>query len=121
MRSFLITAALIAMAATSVGCGEDTRSCQSACSRAFKSSECGIPVPGEESGSLIKDCIRECETALRLTGELGNYDPDDRNSVDRSTRYQLQNEKQSAVWMDCVMETSCEALEDGYCPGGGIN
>jgi len=121
MRAFLIISALLGLVAASSGCGEDTRSCQAACRRAFLESECNVQVPGVQSSKMTRDCIVECETALKQTGELGNYDPDNRNSVERSTPYKLANEKQAALWMDCVIETACDSLNDGYCPGGGIN
>jgi hypothetical protein len=106
------------------GCGDDTRSCQNACGRAFGSDRCNVQVPGQGQSELINDCIDECEAALRQTGELGNYDPDDRSSVstqDGDFGFTLQNERQAAVWMDCVLERTCESLDEGFCPGGGIN
>lgn len=102
------------------GCGKPT-SCQSACQLAFLESECSLRVPGRNQDELVRECTRECNRALRTTGELGGYDPNNPNSVDRSRSFELQNEKQAAVWIDCVMETSCFDLDRGFCPGGGIN
>jgi hypothetical protein len=96
-------------------------SCQTACQRAFRENECNLRVPGRQANRLVRDCTRECENALTRTGDLDGYDPNDRNSVDRSQPFRLQNEKQAAVWIDCVLETSCEDLNRGFCPGGGIN
>jgi len=116
MRAVILTVLLLA------GCDSgDLRSCENACEKAFRSDQCNITVPGVEGAELIRDCSRECERALNQTGELDGYDPDDLNSVDRSEPFKLQNEKQAAVWMDCVVESACERLNDGYCPGGGIN
>ena len=119
MRSLLL-AALLPVPLLLGGCG-DSVSCQSACQRAFQSGECNIRVPGQTQDRLVRDCIRECEGALRRTGDVGNYDPNDRNSIDRSEPFSLQNEKQAALWIDCVLESSCPRLNDGFCPGGGIN
>lgn len=117
MRAVLLSA-LIAVGA--VACN-DVVSCQNACQRAYRNEQCNIRVPGQDQTELIRDCSRECEVALRTDGELGGYNPDDRESVPRNEVFVLDNEKQAAVWMDCVMETACEDLNDGFCPGGGIN
>jgi hypothetical protein len=102
------------------GCA-DPVSCQTACQRAFRANECNLRVPGRDQDRLVRDCTNECDNALRETGELNGYDPNDRSSVDRSEPFQLQNEKQAALWIDCVLETSCEDLNQGFCPGGGVN
>lgn len=116
----LLMAALIPAPYLLTGCGSPV-SCQTACQRAFRSNECNLRVPGRDQDRLVRDCTRECGRALRETGELGGYDPNDRNSVDRSEPFRLQNEKQAALWIDCVIETSCPDLNNGFCPGGGIN
>ena len=28
---------------------------------------------------------------------------------------ELDNEKQAAIWMDCVEQTACEDIDDGFC------
>jgi hypothetical protein len=116
MRAWILTLVWLA------GCGgEELRSCENACEKAFRSDQCNIQVPGVEASELIRDCSRECENALARTGELEGYDPDDLNSVDRSEPFKLKNEKQAALWIDCVVESACERLDEGFCPGGGIN
>lgn len=99
---------------------EEPRSCQNSCSRAFRADNCafGAGILGDDA---IRNCVTECRQALRQNGELGSYDPDDYNSVDRSRAFELENEAQAAAWIDCVAETSCEDINDGFCPGGGIN
>jgi len=118
MRLALI--GIVALAGTLAGCG-DTRSCQSACRKTFRDEQCNVQVPGESASDLISDCVTECEQALRKNGDLGTYDPNDPDSVDRSSRFVLDNEAQAAAWTDCVVETSCDLINDGICPGGGIN
>ena len=108
-------AAVFGMALTS-GCGAN---CQMVCQKAFRADECNLKVPGETNQeNLVRDCILECENALKSTGQLNGYDP---NTPLSGETYTLENEKQAAVWMDCVNETACEFLDEGVCPGGGIN
>jgi len=100
------------------GCGAN---CQSTCEKAFREDapNCNIKVPGvPDQDDLIRDCVTECEGALTKTGDLDGYDPDQPLSGETFT---LENEKQAAVWMDCVDQTACENLDKGVCPGGGIN
>lgn len=118
MRSALI--ALVVLGSCIAACG-DTRSCQNACRRAFREEQCNFQVPGSEPNRLVQRCITECEGALKVNGDLNGYDPDIYESVDRTQRFELENEAQAAAWMDCVIETNCEDINDGFCPGGGIN
>lgn len=111
---FLVGCTLVG-AALLAGCGP---SCQEACNRAFKENECNLSVPGATQNELARDCISECESALRKPGDLDGYDPNERHTSGESIR--LENERQAAVWMDCVVETACERLDQGYCAGGGI-
>lgn len=119
MRAVLLTALIATVGLTA--CGENTRSCQNACQRAYRSEQCGLQIPGQSQSDLIGDCETECNNALQATGEIDGYDPDCRDCFNRSEPFELKNEKQAALWMDCVMDTVCEDLNDGYCPGGGIN
>lgn len=120
MRSILL---VVAVSLSAAACS-DIRSCPNACDRAFSESEChfgaGLAAGGDPR-KAIRECTRECENALRQTGDLDGYDPDDYNSVDRSRSFELKNEAQAAAWIDCVSETSCQDINDGFCPGGGIN
>jgi len=112
---FFGIATVLGLALTS-GCGAN---CQMVCQKAFRGAECNLKVPGETNQeNLVRDCISECEGALTQTGELDGYDP---NLPLSGETFTLENEKQAAVWMDCVAETACEHLDEGWCPGGGIN
>jgi hypothetical protein len=98
------------------GCGPD---CRSSCEKLYgdAAGECNINVAsasGEQGAAeLVRDCSAQCEDAMSKTGELGDYDPNVRGSADSVT---LQNEVQAAAWMECIVETSCDNLGDGYCP-----
>jgi hypothetical protein len=108
-------AAFLSLVLTS-GCGAN---CQMVCSKAWAADECNLQVPGETNqADLVRDCVIECENALQQTGELQGYDP---NVPLSSQTFTLENEKQAAVWMDCVDESACQLLDEGVCPGGGIN
>ena len=114
-----IVGILIVLIGSGIGLTACGPSCQSACQKAFRDSECNIKVPGvTEQNDLVRDCMRECESALKKTGELDGYNPDEPLSGQTFT---LENEKQAAVWMDCVDEVACDNLDKGVCPGGGIN
>lgn len=123
MRTLLPLIALgLALPIALAGCGEVV-SCANACQRAFRPDfpNCGVGAGLIDEDRALRDCEQECEDALRQNGDLNGYDPDDYDSVDRSQTFTLDNEAQAAAWMECVVETSCEDLNDGFCPGGGIN
>jgi hypothetical protein len=94
------------------GCGPN---CQSTCQRIYSTAEdgCGIPIPGRDAEDSISDCVAMCEDALQHPGQLGDYDPNTRNTSGEAVT--LENEKQAGAWMDCVAEADCRALDDGYC------
>jgi hypothetical protein len=102
---------LAVSAAWMAGCGPN---CQDACLRVYGEAECNKSTPGQDWDDAYKACVIECNNALKYPGELGGYDPDERNTSGESIN--LENEQQAAAWMDCVLETSCERIEDGYCP-----
>lgn len=108
----LFVVALVAAGAALAGCGPN---CQSTCERIYdqNSPNCGIRIPGTEVDDNIDDCIDACELALEQPGDLGNYDPFNPNTGGAAV--QLENEKQAAVWMDCVENTSCPDINDGFC------
>jgi hypothetical protein len=106
----LALAAVLAGTSFLAGCGP---SCQEACNRIHSPSECAYQVPGESPDTMYRICVDDCELALKTPGELGGYDPEIRNTSDEAP--ELTNDKQAAVWMDCVVETACEDLADGYC------
>lgn len=111
-KSFLIAlTGLVALLAS--GCGPN---CQSTCSRLYGNGtdECQITRPGyQTSEQLSNTCMDACEEALTKSGEVGDYDPNARHGS--TTGVVLENEKQAAVWMDCIVETDCDFLESGYC------
>ena len=111
-----LTGMLVVATALLAGCGPD---CRSSCERLYLDGpdQCNINVAdqvgAEGADELVRNCMATCDDAMTKTGELGDYDPNVRGSADSVT---LQNEKQAAAWMDCVAETSCDNLGDGYCP-----
>ena len=117
MRKFALTAALLASGLAStvlVGCGPN---CQSTCQRIYGDgiqdvgADCAIP--GRTSTDLINTCMQECEDALDTPGEIGSYNPIVQQGA--QTSVELENERQAALWMECVGEKSCGNLEEGYC------
>lgn len=110
MRLSVVLAAALGGAALLAGCGP---SCQSSCSRIFDPSQCDIRIPGEAWQEVRDDCISKCEDALNQPGEIAGYDPYEVNTS--GTSVVLENEKQAALWMECVENTSCQDIDDGYC------
>jgi hypothetical protein len=112
MRVRLVAAAVVSVVLGS-GCGPN---CEDACRKLYgPSPDCDLPTPGWDNWTdKFIDCRDECEDALKFTGDLGGYDPDQRNTTGASIK--LANERQAAAWMDCVDASSCERLSDGYCP-----
>ena len=59
-------------------------------------------------------CMEECENALSVVGEArSDYTPNEYTPADKSIIFK--NDKEVALWMDCVSNTSCEFLDSGYC------
>lgn len=108
---------LVASTLLAAGCGPD---CQSTCEQLYNDGpgQCNINYAGEPGAAgadaLIGDCVTECDAAMARPGDMGDYDPNVRAGSDQAIT--LDNEKQAAAWMDCVMNTSCGNIEDGYCP-----
>ena len=94
-----------------VACGPD---CQSTCNKLYQESECGIERPGTTLTDRLSRCMDECLGAMEKPGELDGYDPlkEPENNSEPPT---LDNDKQAAVWMDCVLEASCELLNKNVC------
>ena len=113
MRTTLGISLLTVAALFAAGCGPN---CQSTCDRLYGATgdDCSITRPGVSSSTDLKnECMSVCGEALKVPGDLGNYDPNEwQGSSDSVT---VRNDKQAAVWMDCIAETSCEDLEKGYC------
>lgn len=100
-----------------IGCGP---TCQSTCRRVYV--DCGIEKTGQSQSELIGDCQRECQAALNVAGELGEYEPDIRRTTAESIV--LENDSQAAAWMDCVWDHAPDATPEqcleldprtGYC------
>jgi hypothetical protein len=120
-RSALL-ALVVAVASLATGCGND---CQSTCQRLYGDEpNCNIERPGKTKEELLRDCEDHCKEALRTPGEVGNYNPTERTP--QSETVNLDNDKQAALWMDCIEETACTYLdpnprsendnqEGGYC------
>jgi len=87
--------------------------CDDTCERIYLESECNIQRPGRTQDELIELCTGECEEAAKTEGELGDYTP--REYTPASEAVTLETDAQAEAWMDCVEETSCELLTDGYC------
>jgi hypothetical protein len=106
----LTIAALTTLLAS--GCGPN---CQTTCDRLYGSTgeDCAIARPNTTESDLKRTCRKACQDALSIPGELEGYDPDERQGSSASV--EIENDKQAAVWMDCIAETSCEDLEKGYC------
>ena len=117
MRAFTLAAVLSAAWATTGCIGP---SCQSTCNKIFGEppDQCGLQVPGKELEESFKDCRDECEFALTQAGEIGDYDPFEANTGGFAAT--LDNEKQAAMWMDCVEQHSCQDLSEGFCAPTGF-
>jgi hypothetical protein len=106
----LVVLALLSL----VGCGPN---CRSSCETLYGDGDgqCAIAVIGQSgdagANELIQECQATCEAAMAQTGDVGTYDPNSNNDNDVT----VSNEKQAALWMDCVEGTSCANLEKGYC------
>ncbi len=109
MRKLFLASAL-GLVTLATACGP---TCQSTCDRLYLESSCNIQRAGRTLDELIGYCMGECEAALNEPGELGDYDPYERSGSGVSVT--LGNEKQAAVWMECVAAQDCSRLEDGYC------
>ena len=77
---------------------------------------CGLEVPGRNTTELLTECVKECEGALDKPGDVGSYDYTSGDRPNSSDSIRLTTDLQAAAWMDCVWETSCEYLDQGYCP-----
>jgi len=117
MRSFrsVLPLLLAPLALLVSGCGPD---CQSSCDKLFGDApdQCDLAsgLPGVDPQNLRADCLSHCNGAMARNGEVSeDFNPDERSSgADEVT---LDNEKEAALWMDCVADSSCENLNEGYC------
>jgi len=89
-------------------CGPD---CQSTCSKLYsQAGECQFTSAGDPDGQKnYSRCMDECESALAVPGEAGDYNPQEKTPS--SQAIELANDQQAAMWMDCVEEKACEKLK----------
>lgn len=117
--SSLTLAAIAALSAAVSGCGPD---CQSSCQKMFSQNECNLQRPGVERETLLGECEDRCERALENPGDADpDYNPGEKappSSDTESTRFETDVE--AAMWMDCIEETACDLIDDGYCWGIGL-
>ena len=120
--------ALLVLPLTMVGCGKD---CQATCTKLYGTSpNCGDPegddpesvnyfkglLQGQDRDEKMDDCMSACNDALKVPGEIGDYDPyTKRDNVKKDPMPQLENDRQAGLWMECVAEHSCTKLLEGYC------
>lgn len=110
-RRLLGPAVVLAGVLLAPGCGPD---CQSTCNRLFQESECNLQRPGQSRSDMLRDCSNACDNALQTPGDIrAEYNPNDYQSTDQSVRFE--NDKEVALWMDCVETTDCSLLDDGIC------
>lgn len=108
-----MTLLTLSAALASTGCGS---TCQSTCNRLYQEGggNCNIQSPGASRSELMSLCMEECENALSVVGEArSDYTPNEYTPADKSIIFK--NDKEVALWMDCVANTSCEFLDSGYC------
>ncbi len=111
-RPFSLGLAALALALGAAGC--DNPDCQSTCNKLYAESECDMRSPGQTREELLRTCSQECGAALKKEGEIRpTFNPDDNTRSDQSVT--LENDKEAALWMDCIAETDCLLLEEGYC------
>jgi|GEM_PF-1477368 len=103
--SRLVGLALGLVALTATGCGPN---CYSACSKLYQE-ECHISAAGQTENDLMTECVQTCQDALTTPGEVGSYDPDQPQASTNAIT--IDNDRQAALWMDCVDQASCENIE----------
>jgi len=120
-RSSQIVLSAVVVSLFLSGCGND---CQSTCTKLYGTTpNCGGPNEaigtiglvqnGESESKKMRQCMTACETGLEKPGEVGDYDPEDPSTPRDVT---LDNDRQVAVWMDCIASNDCSNLETGgYC------
>lgn len=111
---------MLVLLSSLLACGPN---CQSTCQRLYGEStqrvygeqitDCGIDRAGRDASELVDTCMDECQAALEVPGEVGPYEPYERTGSSESV--DIENERQAAVWMECIAETSCDRLREGYC------
>ena len=80
--------------------------------------DCSISAPDKGKDELTRDCESQCKTALRTPGKPDGYEPNQKTPKNETVV--LENDKQAALWMDCVEDHACKYLdpredEGGFC------
>ena len=118
-KSWLALGAIAGMGVTVTGCGPD---CQSTCNKLYSQNECNIQRAGAERQDLLDECSDRCEVALTNPGEADpDYNPADKMRPSQTQESSIiETDTEAAMWMDCVEETACDLLDEGYCWGIGL-
>jgi predicted small secreted protein len=114
--------ALLCLPLAMMGCGKD---CQSTCTKLYGTApDCGDPEGDYFDGLLgsksrnekMSTCMKACNDGLKVPGEVGEYDPYTQFRLKKGVdRPELENDRQVALWMECVAEHSCTKLSQNYC------
>ncbi|MCB9670100.1 MAG: hypothetical protein H6734_11555 [Alphaproteobacteria bacterium] len=100
-----------------VACGPN---CQNTCEQVY--TQCNIQKAGRSQDELLRTCLDQCEGALKKSGDLGDYQPEQRRTSNAPIT--LENDAQAAAWMDCVWNHApdasaeqCDEIDpsNGYC------
>ncbi|MCP4806267.1 MAG: hypothetical protein GY913_05720 [Proteobacteria bacterium] len=95
------------------GCSMLTPRCSSTCHRLHDADQCHIERPGRDQDELYDNCVDECAQANQQAGDAGEYDPFTRTEPNQSI--ELDNRAQVELWAQCIDETACDVILDGYC------
>ncbi len=92
--------------------------CEAPCERLYGVSEdpweaCSFTSGDMTSEQSYRQCMRLCTEAARAEGDMGDYDPDERQQNCASVA--LDNNTQVEVWAACIEWSSCDDIESGYC------
>lgn len=117
--SWLALTAIAGLGLGATGCGPD---CQSTCTKLYSQNDCNIQRAGAEREELLNECNDRCEVALTNPGDADpDYNPADKMPPSQTQESSIiESDTEAAMWMDCVEETACDLLDEGYCWGIGL-
>ncbi|MEL6346203.1 MAG: hypothetical protein AAFV53_24040 [Myxococcota bacterium] len=110
MRDIAFFVGLTSMIGLGAGCGGPD--CQDTCNKLYQSEQCDR-TSDERRDDRLNACNDACEQALEIPGEQGDYDPYD--FLDNNSEIELENDKQAAVWMECIDTLTCDNIDQGQC------
>lgn len=87
--------------------------CGATCAKLYDPFECNIQRAGSTQEEMVATCEGICIGLYGVDGDLGDYWPYEFKDAGESV--ELENEEQAQEWMDCIADTECVPLEDGYC------